>query len=126
MKGKTMTELNNPESKKKRGWSNWSVVRKAQIIGASIGALLTIGILILDAMIVPSIFSNFGALSLIIELPAIFMAKAFHLPQDWFVSDSTTGASYLLTCLTVFNNGILGFLLGGFIGWVKSKNILKK
>ena len=103
-------------------WRGWSVVQKAQVIGAATGALITVGMpLILKAYD----DGQFAFLLLwscgILLWPAGEICNLFG--WTWRIEISE-GPSLVQSICAIFTNALLFFLFGTLIGWIIFK--LKK
>jgi hypothetical protein len=123
-----MSEPNNPEKPKQRGWSSWSVIRKAQIIMAAISALTTIVILTLCEVINPGYHNDLervlGDAGLYVMLPAALFVGLFGVAPHWF--DLRGGAAVFPLCVIILINSLLGFLCGTLIGLLQACSVKKK
>jgi hypothetical protein len=91
--------------------------RKASVIGASIGALFTIGVYLWAVMIPSKTLFNFSGYVILQTLePTVLIAKAFGKNMHWFANDSTGGPAIFPAFLVVITNSILGFVFGAIIG----------
>jgi hypothetical protein len=121
-----MSEPNNPEMPKQRGWSSWSVIRKAQIIFTAISLLITI--------ILPSIlcafqtaaqqFQYFSYVGQYVELLAMVIVR-FCGWEPYFFGQGR-GAEERFVCLVILTNALLGFLFGTLIGLLLTCRAKKK
>ncbi|SRR6266542_3762092 len=100
-------------------WRSWSVVRKGQILGASAGAFLTVGITLLELITGPhEPFAPVDFAFMLVVLPIIQIYKMFGL--TFFLStDHGTGSGLALIpwCIMLITNSFLLFLLGTMTGW---------
>ena len=107
-----MNDPRVPSTQKQRGWSSWSIVRKAQIIGAATGLVFTTGLMVYCAATPSaSIFSFSGQLALLVFwVPLQTVRKITGLPLASF--NSFPRAFFLALIL----NTVICFLLGSMIG----------
>ena len=110
--------MENPEAPKRRGWS---IVRKAQIIGAVTGALLTVAILIFNADATSANPENYGPVILLglvsfPSLPLLALCKMLGLKFLFDNNHNEGEASMSLDCLLVAVNAISYFVIGTIIG----------
>jgi hypothetical protein len=101
--------MENAEAPKRRGWPNWSTIRKVQIIGASVGALFTIGV---------TVYFDVSPEFLGFSSYLYFLTSA---PLFLLVGKGCEWPTVVIECLVVIINLILGFLVGTFIGWLIQK-----
>jgi hypothetical protein len=106
----------NPEISKQRRWESWSVLRKAQIVGALAGSLVTIVIIVLCVLFQPKVMSILGFFGDAVAMPAVLIVSAFGVPAHWFDNDQTGGPAVFPLCLIVALNTLLGGLMGTVIG----------
>ena len=98
-------------------WRGWSPVRKAQVIGAATGAVITVGMpLILKAY-------DGGALAFLllwfewqIFSPAAVICRLFG--WEW---QGSSGPSWVQTTLAALTNAFLLSFVGTLIGWIVCK-----
>ena len=98
-------------------WRGWSVVRKAQVVGAAAGALITISMsLVVNAY-------NGGAFAFLllwfewqIFSPAAVICRLFG--WEW---QGSSGPSWVQTTLAALTNAFLLSLGGTLIGWIVGK-----
>ena len=109
--------MENPEAPKRRGWS---IVRKAQIIGALIGAIGTTTFnLIGDIVHDPHDFSWAGIILIFIDLPTWLILKLFG--QESLLSPDQGRGVILPYFLLGLVNALLLFFVGTFIGLLIQK-----
>jgi len=108
----SMNESKNPDIQNKRGWS---IVRKAQVIGALVGALWTIMI----NFIPPGGHEGYpdfvGMLLILTLMPT---CKILRVQLNWFTNYKTDGTDIEHLCVAVIINLILGMLVGTFVGYI--------
>ena len=106
-----MNESTNPEPSKKRGWS---IVRKAQIMGALVCGIFTAGIVIYCRSNHPDFMDIGGLISFFTMLPAMAASKLFgiSLLKDNNAGELTIFSSHVIVII----NSILGFLIGDIVG----------
>jgi len=100
--------MENSEKPKRCGWS---IVRKAQVIGALVGGLFTIGAAFYCALIPPEHLFDFSDSLLFLITAPIFL----------LVSRDAGGPMVVFECFAVIVNSFLCFLAGTFIGWLIQK-----
>ncbi len=111
-----VNEIKRPEDLNRRGWS---VVRKAQVIGAAAGASMTIAVpLILKA------YGNGPDTFLLVLCWAVVLGPAGGICKlfgwEWQILISK-GPSWVQTVLAILTNAFLLFLVGTLIGWIVGK-----
>lgn len=100
------------------GRRRWSVVLKAQIAFAALGALVTIAPLLYQALHLPplespksSLIFQFGfALTFVLIAPAYHVGKLLGVPQSANV--------WVWNALMIIVNTSISFLFGTIIGWL--------
>jgi len=100
----------------------WSSVRKAAIIGATIGAVTTIGVVLLDELTAPHDPLSFVPYLLdLIVIPGLVTLGVFGWKTPLFstVDDSM---SVTTVCLIVLINSLLCFLAGALTGYFVNGN----
>ena len=100
-------------------WRGWSLVPKAQAIGAATGVLITVGIpLVLKAYDGgPFAFLLLYLWSAVLS-PAAAICYLFGWKWNILISE---GASNVQVILAIVMNAFLLFLLGTLIGWIVGK-----
>ena len=110
-------------------WRNWSIIRKAQVIGTLAGALFTIGTVVIYTSTGPHGLDISFALLLLTIMPTL---KIFGMSIKALSADNGAGSggdywamwAMFPLCLVVITNSVLGFLLGSFVGLLR--NMLKR
>src|SRR5580704_1159720 len=105
---------------RKHDWSLWSVLRKAHIIGAAAGAVITTFVIVLAALFHPSVFSMLGQTAMVMFQPAFVIAKTCGVSLAWFNNAKTGNPAIIPSCFVVITNSCLGFLVGSLF------NLLRK
>lgn len=108
-----MNEIPNRKSLTTNGWSNWSPAQKGGLIGATVGAVVTIGFYIYAANC-PIRFPSFGFLvTIVLAGPTNAIWHALGLSD----SEAAGKLKHLAFLLVVVTNTLEGFLLGTAVGW---------
>ena len=118
---KPMSKIEHPEIPKRRVWSSWSVIRKAQVFGSAIGVSITAIWIVISLALV--LFDNsdpvdgplgfWEVVSAIVTFPGELILIVFGLPDHGVTNVQL--AIYL--SLAVVINGIILFTVGSVIGW---------
>lgn len=109
--------MENRRILKRRGWS---IVRKAQIIGATVGALISIGVILFASSDEhPDIFDLAVGLLILISLPLGLICRTFRVSLTQLSGPGWR--EYLFAVLVIVTNAFILFLVGTCIGWLIEK-----
>jgi hypothetical protein len=115
--------VENSENPKKRGWT---IVRKAQVIGAVFGALFAIVVLIYCQINPPRFWDFAGYLLMLVQAPTILICNALGLSPNSLYGKGSGNLTNGSFCLLVFNNALLFGLLGTIIGWMRQRHAKRR
>jgi len=97
-------------------WRAWSIVRKAQVIGAIAGACVTAGVFVLALLTGPRLVIGPVYISFIlISYPSYVFFKVLGLPLSVLQGEGLRGTLSVFCILTAVNSA-LSFLFGALIG----------
>lgn len=103
---------------KRRGWS---IVRKAQIIGAAMGALISVGVILFATTDKSSDFFDPATILVILILsPLDRICRTFGMSLTPL--NAPGWRECLLATLVVITNAFICFLVGTCIGWLVEKS----
>lgn len=117
--------MENPETPKRRGWSSWSFVRKAQIIVGATGAFVTIigtiPLPFLDNLPPHSAASDFlFDVGMFLTTPTVIVSDLLGMGQSG--PQVNVWAGFVIVVLV---NTFLCLLIGTFISWLLYFFVLK-
>ena|ERR1700722_17592366 len=109
--------MENLETPKRCGWS---IIRKAQVVTALIGAFVTTAILVINyCRLLPPSAVNASWFPAFNFLFGIVMRTADTVVK--LLGVSATASLFLLVSLAIISNTLLCFIAGTFIGWLIQK-----
>ena len=111
-----MNKPSDSQVLKNREKQRWSFIRKAQVTGFILAALITSGIGILCDATRPRFASFLGYMGEMVITPATLLVKIAGLSPHWFVNDRTGNLALLPFCLMIITNAILGLVCGTIVG----------
>ncbi len=113
------------ENRRILNWSAWSILRKAQVIGAISGLLLSLGIQSFFVGTAPhELFDSFSILWFIVSAVPLAIMRAVGIGT---IHTGKFGYSWITFTLVALINSLLFFVAGSVIGWLlKSRNSRRK
>jgi predicted cobalt transporter CbtA len=109
--------MENRTTLKRRGWS---IVRKAQIIGASVGASISIGVIVFaNSYEHLELFDIAAILLILIVFPFNLICHTFGANLQSFSGSGWRECFFAV--LVVITNAFILLLVGTFVGWLVDK-----